>query len=220
MNKRNIGIVLAGGIGRRFGADCPKQYCKVLGREMLWYTVDAFRRAKKLDDFIIVVDAEEMSRGRVAREYEVPTICGGETRNESFKNALEYIATHYPTCEKVIENNAACPMITPEIVDLFLEKLDQYDYVNTTYRITDALGACDGRVVSREDYFLIQSPDAYRFPLLYKHFDQFSDLCHPAHQLPREAREYRYYDYIDNFKVTHPQDLEIVEILLKRRAVK
>jgi hypothetical protein len=35
--------------------------------------------------------------------------------------------------------------------------------------------------------------------------------------LPRSAREYRYYDFVDNFKVTHPQDIEIVEILLKRR---
>ena len=69
----------------------------------------------------------------------------------------------------------------------------------------------------REDYFLIQAPDAYRFSLLYKYFNAASSLCHPAHQLPRRAREYRYYDFVDNFKVTHPQDIEIVEILLKRR---
>ena len=217
MSKKNIGIILAGGIGSRFGSDCPKQYCSVLGREMIWYTIEAFRRAVNLDDFIVVVDKDEMVRGRISREYNVKTVCGGSTRNLSLKNALDYININYPDCEKVIENNAACPMITPEIVDVFLDKLDSYDYVNTTYKITDALGACDGRIVNREDYFLIQAPDAYRFRMLFEHFDPNSELCHPAHHLPRSAREYRYYGYADNFKVTHPQDIEIVEILLKRR---
>ena len=214
---RNIGIILAGGVGRRFGATCPKQYCKVLGKEMLWYSINAFQRSEKLDDFIVIVDDAEMNRGRIAGEYGVKTVCGGATRNLSLKNALEYIHAHYPYCEKIIENNAACPMITPELIDVFMDKLDEYDYVHTTYKITDALGACDGSVVDRDDFFLIQAPDAYRFPLLYKYFDPESDLCHPAHQLPHTAKECRYYDYVDNFKVTHPQDIEIVEILLKRR---
>lgn len=91
-------------------------------------------------------------------------------------------------------------MITPTLIDTFMDKLDDYDYVNTTYKITDALGACDGRIVDREDFFLIQAPDAYRSPLLYKYFDPNSKYCHPAHQLPRESREYRYFDYTDNFK--------------------
>ena len=32
--KRNIGIVLAGGIGQRFGGDRPKQYYLIRGKEM------------------------------------------------------------------------------------------------------------------------------------------------------------------------------------------
>ncbi|MBQ8794564.1 MAG: NTP transferase domain-containing protein, partial [Clostridia bacterium] len=43
----NIGIILAGGIGSRFGADKPKQYCKILGKEMILYSIDAFKNAKK-----------------------------------------------------------------------------------------------------------------------------------------------------------------------------
>ena len=30
---KNIGIILAGGIGSRFGADKPKQYCTVFGKD-------------------------------------------------------------------------------------------------------------------------------------------------------------------------------------------
>ena len=216
----SIGIILAGGIGSRFGADKPKQYCKIFDKEMIWYSIDAFRRAKSIDDFIVVVDANEMQSGRLAQEYGVTLVQGGNTRNESFKNALDYINITFPDCEKIIENNAACPMITPELVDEFMDLLDEYDYVNTAYKITDALGSYKDRIANREDFYLIQAPDAYRFPLLYKHFDKDSELCHPAHQLPLTATEYRYFDYTDNYKVTYPDDIKIVEMMMTRRNAK
>lgn len=212
-----IGIILAGGIGSRFGADRPKQYCTIFGKEMIWYSIDAFRKAKTIDDFIVIVDKNEMAKGRIAEEYGVTTVEGGSSRNGSFKNALDYINAHYPDCDKIIENNAACPMITPELIDEFINLLDEYDFVNTAYKITDALGSYKDRVANREDFYLIQAPDAYRFRLLYEHFDENSELCHPAHQLPLSATEYRYFDYTDNYKVTYPEDIKIVEMLMERR---
>ena len=214
---KNIGIILAGGIGSRFGADKPKQYCTVFGKEMIWYSIDAFRKAQTIDDFIVIVDKTEMEQGRIASEYGVTTVEGGASRNGSFKNALDYIAENYPDCERIIENNAACPMITPELIDEFINLLDDCDFVNTAYKITDALGSYKDRIADREEFYLIQAPDAYRFPLLYKYFDENSNLCHPAHQLPLDAKEYRYFGYTDNYKVTYPEDIKIVEMLMERR---
>lgn len=214
---KSIGIILAGGIGSRFGADKPKQYCTIFGKEMIQYSIDAFREAKTIDDFIVIVDHTEMENGRIAREYGVTTVEGGKTRNGSFKNALDYIASAYPDCEKIIENNAACPMITPDLIDEFITLLDDYDFVNTAYKITDALGSYKDRIANREDFYLIQAPDAYRFPLIYRYFDENSELCHPAHQLPLDTREYRYFGYTDNFKVTYPEDIKVVEVLMERR---
>lgn len=214
---KNIGIILAGGIGSRFGADRPKQYCTVFGKEMIWYSIDAFRKAETIDDFIVIVDKTEMEKGRIASEYGVKTVEGGSSRNGSFKNALDYIAENYPDCERIIENNAACPMITPELIDEFINLLDEYDFVNTAYKITDALGSYKDRIADREEFYLIQAPDAYRFPLIYKYFDEKSNLCHPAHQLPLDTKEYRYFGYADNYKVTYPEDIKIVEMLMERR---
>ncbi len=213
----NIGIILAGGIGSRFGADKPKQYCKILGKEMILYSIDAFKNATKIDDFIVVLDKEQFEKGEIASKYNVKTVLGGASRNASFKNALDYIAKTYPDCEKIVENNAACPMITSDVLDKYMSFLDEYDYVETAFKITDALGAYDKRDCDREDFYLIQAPDAYRFKLLYKHFDSESPLCHPAQQLPKDTKGYQYFDYGANYKVTYPYDLEIVEILMKNK---
>lgn len=211
---KNIGIVLAGGIGQRFGGDKPKQYFLIRGKEMIAYSIELFRAAKTIDDFVVVLNKEEFENGRIAAQYGVRTVCGGKTRNHSFKNALDYIAHEWPDCEKVIENNAACPLTKSETIDSYIELLDDYDYVQTTQKITDALGSYKDRVVDREAFFLIQAPDAYRFRLLSDNFDPDHPNGHPAVQLPLSARGYNAFFEGRVFKVTHPDDIRIVEAIM------
>jgi 2-C-methyl-D-erythritol 4-phosphate cytidylyltransferase len=135
-----IGIILAGGIGSRFKGNKPKQYYLINGRELIWYTIEAFKQAKNIDDIIVVLDAAEYESKRIETEYNINTVLGGATRNHSFKNALEYIKQNYPDCSKIVENNAACPFITADVIDKYVELLDEYDFVQTTFKITDALG--------------------------------------------------------------------------------
>ena len=211
---KNIGIVLAGGIGQRFGGDKPKQYYMIKGKEMIAYSIELFRKAKSIDDFVVVLDPGEYENGRIAREYGVRVVRGGDTRNRSLKNALDYIAHEWPDCEKIIENNAACPLTRPETIDDYIAKLDEYDFVQTTIKITDALGSYKTRVVDREDYYLIQAPDAYRFRSILHCFDANHPNGHPAVQLPPEAKGFNAFAHDRIFKVTHPDDIKIVELLM------
>ena len=213
----NIGIVLAGGIGQRFGGDKPKQYYKINGKEMIAYSIELFRRCRAVDDFVVVLNPEEFANGRIATQYGVRTVCGGKTRNWSFKNALDYIAKEWPDCEKIIENNAACPLTRPDTIDEYIGMLDEYDWAQTTIKITDALGSYKDRTVDREDFFLIQAPDAYRFRMLYANFNPDHPNGHPAVQLPSFARGCNVFVKGPVVKVTNPQDIDLVEFLLQRR---
>ena len=214
---KNIGIVLAGGIGHRFGGDRPKQYFKIKGKEMIAYSIELFRSCKTVDDFVVVLDPEEFENGRIAAQYGVRAICGGKTRNWSFKNALDYIAREWPDCEKIIENNAACPLTKPEWIDEMIGLLDDYDWVQTTLHLSDALGSINDRMVNRDDYFLIQAPDAYRFHKILGCFDPGNPCGHPAAQLPPLARGRNVFRDGQVFKVTHPDDIEIAELMIRRR---
>ena len=217
MDCKNIGIVLAGGIGRRFGGDQPKQYFKILGKEMIAYSIELFRAAKSIDDFVVVLNPEEFESGRIEREYGVRTVKGGPTRNWSFKNALDYIAGRWPCCEKIVENNAACPLTKPATIDAYIDALDEYDWVQTAMAITDALGSYKSRTVNRDDYFLIQSPDAYRFKMLHACFDPENPNGHPAAQLPQTAKGYNAFHRGTVFKVTNPGDIKIAEVLMENQ---
>lgn len=214
---KNIGIILAGGIGTRFGKDRPKQYTVINEKELIAYSIDAFKNANLIDEIVVVLNKEEYLSKRIEKLYNVVCIQGGNTRNQSFKNALDYINDNYPDCENIIENNAACPMITSSLIDEYIELLKEYDCVTTAYHIKDALGSFDGKYYKRENFYLIQSPDAYRFKLLYQYYDEKSELIHPAQMLPETKKEYLYFGFPNNVKVTNPEDELLISFLLKNK---
>ena len=94
------------------------------------------------------------------------------------------------------------------------------DVIDSALHLTDALGSVNDRMVNRDDYFLIQAPDAYRFRELFNCFNPDNPCGHPAVQLPPSARGRNIFRDGEVFKVTHPSDVEISELMLRRRSEK
>ncbi|MDO4982689.1 MAG: 2-C-methyl-D-erythritol 4-phosphate cytidylyltransferase [Eubacteriales bacterium] len=214
MEIESIGIILAGGIGSRFRADIPKQYCTINGKEMIEYSISAFRRSS-VEELVVVAD--ESFEKYVQNKYSVKTVIGGKTRNQSLKNCLDYIKNEFGNCKKIVINNAACPMITCEVIDELISTLDFYDYAQCTYKITDGLCSFSKGPVNRDDFFTVQTPEAFRFDLLYENFSPNNTNCVTSSQLPLEARGLNFFEFLPNVKITYPEDIEIVELLMKRR---
>ena len=45
-NVHNVILIMSGGVGSRFGANCPKQYCMMGGKKIIEYAIDAARFCK------------------------------------------------------------------------------------------------------------------------------------------------------------------------------
>ena len=52
--KKNIAVILAGGVGSRLGLSTPKQFFKVAGKMVVEHTVEAFERNSHIDEIAIV----------------------------------------------------------------------------------------------------------------------------------------------------------------------
>ena len=50
----NIAVILAGGVGSRFGANVPKQFVEVLGKPVLAYTLEPFEKHNDIDAILVV----------------------------------------------------------------------------------------------------------------------------------------------------------------------
>lgn len=213
----NIGMILAGGSGKRFGGDLPKQYHQINGKMVISYVVDALEKAKSIDKIVFVGDLEEPHLAELVDRYGGYGAYGGKTRNQSLDNGLRYIWGNLK-CEYIILLDAVRPMVYPELIDQYISLLeDGYDCVSTVQEITDSLGSRDFWQVDRSRYYLMQSPEAYRFDLLYQWFDKESIYTEVLHQLPEDTRAYFNFGFTNNLKLTYNWELKYLSELLGNR---
>lgn len=208
-----FGIILAGGIGARFGSSVPKQYIKLNGREIVSYSVEAFQKSRLNQNFVLVCDESEYKEQNIIRKYKIPCVQGGSTRNESIYNGLQYVKKFYPETEKIFIHDAARPFINSSIINTYLDLLKNGNRaVVTAVKITDFLGSNKENIlVNREDFFLIQAPEVFDFPYLMKYFKKDFQQTTPLHQLPRDTKFEKYFDFKYNLKITYPEDLPVAE---------
>lgn len=209
----NIGLILSSGEGRRFGGSIPKQYCRLNGKQIISYSIDAMKNCKDLDEIYVICNScyiEELEKN-----YSVKCIEGGATRNESLYNGLRYIKDNHSTCDNIFIQEAARPFITKDVVSQYIQKLQEYDAVITTKKITDSLGAVDKWYVNRENYFLVQAPEAFKFELIYENFDPHSAITATSQQLPENSSVYCNYEFRNNMKITYSADLQLAEMIMK-----
>src|SRR5215469_5033975 len=88
---RTVAVVLAGGSGRRFGGDRPKQLLLLAGRSLVEHCVAAFDLALGVDE-VLVVSAAGLVAETAAQVggYQKVTgvIPGGEARSDSARQAI------------------------------------------------------------------------------------------------------------------------------------
>lgn len=209
----NIICILAGGSGNRFGSPVPKQYHLINGRPVIEYVIDAAIKSNA-DEIIIAANNDNIEN--LQDKYGVIAIKGGSNRNISIANALRYIRGNYE-CNKLIIAEAVCPLITCELLNLYFAWLDDYDAVFTASDITTNLARHDGKFADRDEYFLVQSPDAYRFDLLYANFKPDMNYSTPLYFLPKGSRIKYYYGFEDYIKIIYPHDLAVAEALMRER---
>ncbi len=208
----NIAMILSGGVGKRFGAETPKQYQNLLGKPVVEYVVDVTTQCESIDRTVVVCAEEYVDWFK--ERYDVDVCIGGAERNISFKNGIEYIKSRYD-CDKLMVFDAMRPFVTSQLISIYMEKLDEYDTVATCQRIVDSLGCLDFLECDRSRYYILQSPEAFKFDLIQKYFDPYSPLVEAYQQLPKGTSLYKYFDFPDNYKLTYHHDLDFMKMYME-----
>ena len=217
MNTFNILVILAGGLGVRYKNDIPKQYTIINGKELIEYSINEMKLSLKTDKLIVVVNNNPDVMNHVRGKYGVEVIAGGKERAFSFQNALNYIKKNYTECKKIIFHEAVRPLVSHSVIDKYFDLLNDYDYVETCQKINDSLGSYVIQSPRREDYYLIQAPEAYKFSVLNQYYDCNSKVYFAANQFPSFIKGYQYFGLKNNIKLTTPEDKILVEYMLSKR---
>lgn len=209
----NIAMIMSGGVGKRFGTVLPKQYNLIHGRPVIDYVIDACREAKSVDKIVVVCDPQcvqfspELSKGDIA------VAPNGKERCYSLQNGLEFIRENY-NCDNICILDAVAPFVYPELIDEYFARLADYDCVITCQKITGELGNYRYDILDRNEYYISQSPEAFRYNLLMRHFNAEFPSSELANQLPADAKRYLNFDFKNNLKITYDFELKYAEQMI------
>lgn len=212
----NAALILSGGSGQRFKSSLPKQYHRILGKMVIEYVIEEALAAEKID-CVMIAGAPCASLSKIAKKYpEIKFAPGGKKRNETILNGLQMLSAL--SCDRVIILDAVRPLVTSELMNTYISLLESgQEAVSTVQPITDSLGCLDMHEVDRSRYYLMQSPEAYDFQLLYRNFDPDSPLTEVAHQLPKGLKLTLYRDFPENPKLTYPWEKTYIAHSLRQR---
>lgn len=212
----NIVMIMAGGVGNRFGAGFPKQYVKLNGKPVIDYVIEAVKKSKLTDRIVVVIDNEYINYSEELKKNDVRIdfARNGKERYDSLRNGFELIKERY-NCENVLIADAVAPFIYPELIDDYFKKLEEYDGVITAQKITGALGNYNFEILDREKYYMTQSPEAFKFKKIYEHFNPNLNTQELGWHLPKGSKFYLNFEFKNNLKLTYNFELEYASSLMK-----
>lgn len=209
----NIALILSGGVGKRFAANLPKQYNLINGKPVIDYVIEACIKSKLTDKTIVVCDPSCKQFSKYLESGEIETVINGKERYDSLNNGVEYIKEHY-NCKNICILDAAAPLVYPDLIDDYFSKLEEYGCVITCQKITGELGNFEYDILSRDKFYMTQSPEAFNFELIKTHFSPSFYSSELTNQLPKSTKRYLNFDFNFNLKITYDTDLVCAEALL------
>ncbi|XP_056611952.1 D-ribitol-5-phosphate cytidylyltransferase isoform X2 [Triplophysa dalaica] len=121
-----VAVVLpAGGSGERMGLPTPKQFCTILNRPLISYTIQAFERLSWIGTVVVVVAKENHDLMlNIVREFhhtKVKVVHGGTSRHRSIFNGLQAFSNNIddsltPKPKVVIIHDAVRPFVEEDLL--------------------------------------------------------------------------------------------------------
>lgn len=203
---KNIGVVLAGGVGVRFQSGIPKAFTKLNGKPVISYVIDEFKKSNLFTKIIVTVPSYDY-------KYLIPKDCqvikGGGNRTESVDIALKTAAFYNP--DNILFHDAVRPLLKAEELPQFIDNLKDCKGVITVNKITDSLFP----FVDRDKFLLVQTPEAFRYRDLVKEFDTNKETT-AVYQHFKNSKDITTITLThSNYKLTNQQDLFMLEYLVK-----
>jgi 2-C-methyl-D-erythritol 4-phosphate cytidylyltransferase len=217
-------LIAAAGIGRRFGAEAPKQYAMLDGKPVLAHAIERVQGAFPLQATYVALSSEDRWFDRATRlpHRIVPLRCGGETRAATVRNALDALSGVAPD-DWIVVHDAVRPCTDAEALLRLRTSLADDPVggllavpVASTLKSADHAGRCAG-TVSREALWQAQTPQMFRYEVLRAALAQ-ADIEHITDEAqavetlglrPRIVMGSR-----TNLKLTFPEDLGLVAAVL------
>lgn len=228
---KNYVILLAGGVGRRMGAEIPKQFLEVDRKPIIVYSIENFQRNPQIEKIVVVCVKDWIKYVKeLVEKYSLTKVQwiieGGSTGHDSICNGVYFLEDKINPDDFVIIHDAVRPVLPQKAIDEVLHVA--HEKGNACSSI-----ACHPPIVYTEDYesaisdidrehvMLTASPQVFKYSLVLKCYKQAekegrNDFTFTSSLLIHcGERIYFAKGTSSNIKITNKEDLALFEALLK-----
>ncbi|XP_026855280.2 D-ribitol-5-phosphate cytidylyltransferase isoform X1 [Electrophorus electricus] len=186
-----VAVVLpAGGCGERTGLGTPKQFCSLLRRPLISYTIDTFHRVSWIETIVVVVAKESLDLMlHIAQKFhhtKVIVVEGGSTRHRSIFKGLQAFcaragAPPLPRPEVVIIHDAVRPFVEEELLlQLTLAAREQGASGATRPLVSTVIAATSegylDHSLERAKYRASEMPQGFLYDIIYQAYQRCSEF--------------------------------------------
>lgn len=221
-------IILSAGKGKRMNSNISKQYMMLNGKPLIYYTLKAFELSNT-DEIIIVTgeDDKDYMWHEIVEKYGFKKVgkivTGGKERyNSSYNGILAANDADY-----VLVHDAARPCITSTKIDELIDSVKEYKACIPGVQVKDTIKIVNenGEIVDTPDrnkLWQIQTPQAFERAVIlaaYKKMIANNDYLVTDDSMVVEKftdiKVHIITGEYTNIKVTTPEDMRIVEEMIK-----
>lgn len=224
-------IVLAAGQGKRMGTKVHKQYLELAGRPILYYSLKAFEESAVIDEILLITGAgeEDYCRREIVDKYKITKVSrilqGGAERYHSVWNGVQELRED----GYVFIHDGARPFVDEEIISRAFQEVQVHKACVVGMPVKDTIKVADKnefveKTPNRSSLWMVQTPQVFEnhivrgaySMLMRESYINVTDDAMVVEQMLKYPIKLVYGSY-ENIKITTPEDLEIAEVLVKRK---
>jgi 2-C-methyl-D-erythritol 4-phosphate cytidylyltransferase len=214
-------LIVAGGSGKRMGAELPKQYLEIAGRPVLMHTIERFRSFSDSIEIIAVLPENQLrfwSDLQKKYPFNIPhtVVKGGRARFFSVRNGLKFVDDP----GLVAIHDGVRPFVSIDTIRRCFETAEKLGNAipvippaDTLRMISDQGSTPVNRLLIRQ----VQTPQVFHSTLIKKAYEQdyLPEFTDDATVLEKTGIKINLVDgNRENIKITTPEDLKISVALL------
>lgn len=241
-SKKCHALLPTAGSGSRLGGKLPKQFQLLAGKPMVSYALKAFNETSRIESIWIGVSPGFIDNPVLQKiaQYEegihiVPT--GGLTRQETVRNTLAaMLSSGIAEDDWILVHDAARPGITPQLINKLIDSVqDSNSGGILAVPLADTLKQADldlviagniphsERTIPRDHLWQAQTPQMFGLKHLHDALENAirleADVTDEASAIELAgAKPLLIEGAARNFKVTHPADWDLMQLLLSSSA--